>query len=519
MRSKRRWLALLTLVAVALVIAHCALYFDTELIDDAYISFRYADNLVAGHGLVFNPGDRVEGYTNFLWVLLLALARKAGGNFELVSRVAGAAFAAATVVATARLTTSVASATRPSWRFAPLLLALDGAFALWAVHGLETAMFAFLVTAALVFDARWQEGRRDVWPSAAFYALAALTRPEGVLLFAGSLGFRLWSDVKRAVGPRGLARLAVFAAPVAAHLVWRRAYYGDWLPNTFYAKVGGGEAVLERGLDYAAGFFGGAGGLLFLWLLPAAWIAVTRRRGGVPFLLWMGAVWTAIVVAEGGDAFPGYRFFVPVVAVFYVLVDVGFTAVVGWLRGVGKGLRPAAAVLLVAVVILHGLQTRGEARVEAAGANTFTTKMKLVAATLAETFPPGTTIALNPAGVIPFVTGFRSYDMLGLTDRVIARTSAVDLGDRPAGHERGNGAYILDRRPELILAGNVLVLERRPERLHFPSAHRSEEELFASPRLEQLYAAQLLPLADGRILALLRRRDTIPPSERPPAPR
>ena len=71
------WLTLALLGTLALAFWHARVY--QFLTDDAYISFRYADNFARGDGLVFNPGgERVEGYTNFLWVLLLAGGRLAG---------------------------------------------------------------------------------------------------------------------------------------------------------------------------------------------------------------------------------------------------------------------------------------------------------------------------------------------------------------------------------------------------------------------------------------------------------
>ena len=67
------------------------------LVDDAYISLRYAANWAGGRGLVFNPGERVEGYTNFLWVLIEAAAIRLGADPEAALTVAG--FAALAMLA------------------------------------------------------------------------------------------------------------------------------------------------------------------------------------------------------------------------------------------------------------------------------------------------------------------------------------------------------------------------------------------------------------------------------------
>ena len=62
----------LLIVTVAVGITHAFMFLGIVM-DDAYISFRYARNLVEHSQLVFNLGERVEGYTNFLWTLLAAL--------------------------------------------------------------------------------------------------------------------------------------------------------------------------------------------------------------------------------------------------------------------------------------------------------------------------------------------------------------------------------------------------------------------------------------------------------------
>src|SRR5438093_8754 len=66
--------------------------------DDAFISFRYAKNLVSGYGLVFNPGEKVEGYTNFLWTVLLGSGFKFSLDPVILSEVLGIFFYACTLL-------------------------------------------------------------------------------------------------------------------------------------------------------------------------------------------------------------------------------------------------------------------------------------------------------------------------------------------------------------------------------------------------------------------------------------
>src|SRR5262249_25730678 len=126
----RGWIrsALLVPIAVALVLH--SLVFDF-VCDDAYISFVYARNL-ADHGqLVFNLGDRVEGYTNFLWPALLAGFMKLGVAPEIASRVLGTAFGIATLVVVARLTRRLRGAPSLWDLVAPALLAASSGYACW----------------------------------------------------------------------------------------------------------------------------------------------------------------------------------------------------------------------------------------------------------------------------------------------------------------------------------------------------------------------------------------------------
>jgi hypothetical protein len=498
--------AALVLRAVALLAFAllCARFARGELIDDAFISFRYAHNWLEGQGLVFNPGERVEGYTNFAWTLLLAGAARVGLDFELSSRLLGAAFGLAAVgLLSLRRRDSLDTALP----LAALLLGSDAAFALWSVHGLETAMFSALVLAALLLDLAGDSGARPRLASASCWALAALTRPEGALLAVARAmyGFALTPSGWRTRA--GLRWVALLVGIVGAHLAWRLWFYGDVVPNTFHAKVGGGTQSGLRGLAYLADFFALPGGLVFA---PALALAGRLRRD--PALGLVAAVVSAGLVAivlEGGDAFPAWRFCMPLLPLLYLLTVAGTLQLWRLARERHSTMAVAVGVAAaVCVVALHAQRAFEVAGREARGANAFTATMKLVGEALRDAYPPGTTIALNPAGAVPFVSGLPAIDMLGLNDREIARAPSPSGGSGLPGHERGDGAAVLRRNPEIILLGNVYVVEGPPEGPpRFQPVFRSERELVRSPELLQRYTHASLPLADGRFVVFLQRRD------------
>src|SRR5689334_13709470 len=140
-----RWL-LLGAAAVVLVVHSLAYNFVT---DDAYISFVYSRNLAEHGELTFNLGQRVEGYTNFLWTLVLGVAMWLGAAPEWSSRVLGTACALATLYLVFRIAERALGRKTPWAAVPPLLLACSSGFACWTSGGLETQLFTLLVTAAL----------------------------------------------------------------------------------------------------------------------------------------------------------------------------------------------------------------------------------------------------------------------------------------------------------------------------------------------------------------------------------
>jgi len=146
-------------------------------VDDAYISYRYAQNLVEGHGLVYNPGEYVEGYTNFLWTLLLAAGIKLGIGAELFSKLMGACFALGSLYFIYRLSHLI-SALRMAPTIATWLVAGNLVFMGYAIQGLESAMFVFLLLAGTKRFFDEEDQNLSVYGSALLFATAGLTRPE-----------------------------------------------------------------------------------------------------------------------------------------------------------------------------------------------------------------------------------------------------------------------------------------------------------------------------------------------------
>ena len=227
------------------------------LCDDAFISFRYARNLLEGRGLVFNPGEYVEGYSNFLWVLeLAALWGVFGLRPEHTAPWLSVACTAGTLAAMlwwiARLP-GLPHRGVVAW-MALGLVCSSATFAVWtSAGGLETRQFTMFVLLAVVGLTLYPERRRALLGVSLSLAAASLTRPEGPLFAACCFG---WYAGQRRVATgtwrrdwRSIAWLVVpCVVLVGAHYLFRYSYYGEWLPNTYYAKYV--RPWYEMGLRY-----------------------------------------------------------------------------------------------------------------------------------------------------------------------------------------------------------------------------------------------------------------------------
>ena len=280
------------------------------LTDDAFISFRYIRNLLEGHGLVFNPGEYVEGYSNFLWVLELAAVWALFGlRPEYAAHILSIAYTVATIAAMLWwIARSPSHHDRGLLAWMSLgLLCSSATFAVWTSGGgLETRQFTFFVLLAIVCLAVHKDSRWGLIVASFSLAAASLTRPEGPLIAACCFA---WFAAQRFLSTRRLdwrelaALVAPFAILIAAHFLFRYAYYGEWLPNTYYAKHI--RPWYDSGFRYlvAAGLETG-----MYALLPLAYIALRMRwriyRDSIYglVLLCLGAH-MAYILNIGGDHF------------------------------------------------------------------------------------------------------------------------------------------------------------------------------------------------------------------------
>jgi len=334
------------------------------LTDDAYIDFRYASNAFLGRGLVWNPAPfrPVEGYTSFLWVEILRWVwRLTGVEPPAAANPLSFLCGCGTVLVIDRMVgRMVLPGAHARSRLALLVLVLLGTllnrtFLASLSSGLETALFNFLFTAWVYVAATSSRERGPYWALrlTTLATLATLARPDALVALVATLALLV------ATGGRVERRRAWQLLPlglVVVHLFWRHATYGDWLPNTYYAK--NVRPWPESGVRYAASFALEYALWVWLTLVGAGGLATTFRRwrvvGARPLeealplatvISVLAAHWGYYTFVIGGDHFE-YRVYSHLVPLLFVSAAWAATRITA---------RPAVAFALVLTFVATSL--------------------------------------------------------------------------------------------------------------------------------------------------------------------
>jgi len=288
------------------------------LVDDAYISARYARNLAEGFGLVYNRGvglERVEGYSNFFWVLLLAVGIKIGLSVRFLAQFYGVVFALCGSVL-AFLWIKKETGSRWLGLLGMSFIGSNIYFAIWQVEGLETPLFGLVILGSIYC---LSQGKN--LPAMIFALLASLTRPDGVLVFLSIALVQVQELIKKRIKLKPIILIWLwFIVPYFIYFLWRAVYYHSFLPNTFYAKTGLGWVGLREGLLYFKDFFVQNPGIIFLILI--IFYAIFWKKS-LSFSIKAGLVFIGFyflfLFLVGGDWMPSSRLLVPLLPLFYCI--------------------------------------------------------------------------------------------------------------------------------------------------------------------------------------------------------
>ncbi|MEJ5224191.1 MAG: hypothetical protein WHV44_07010 [Anaerolineales bacterium] len=511
-RSRANWafIGLLTAYAIyaAVFIAQSSFVVDGEryfaLFDDAMISMTFARTLAQGHGLVWFPGaERVEGFTNPLWVFYMAfwhLWPMAQSKVSLAIQISGAVFLLGSLVFVRRIAERLTGSAWAAW-VAVFITAFYYPLSNWSLLGMEVSVLLLMLTAAVWMAMRVMDTGRFDPRLYLLLGLMTLVRFDMAVPFVTVWGWLFLTDApnRRQHLLWGAACLVGF---LGGQTLLRWWYYGEIFPNTYYLKMTGYPAGLRvaRGWLALQAFLAS---LKFpLYLVPLGFLLYKRDKQ-TALLFWLVLAQMAYSVYVGGDAWEhrgGANRYISLGMPFFMVLFAGaWHAALGWASQAAErvlqpmqageqtqarartaiGAGAAAAFFLICLVSLlyfNRLKDDGSLIYSLRNPDSENNVLRYAFLLERSIFVPGTeryardglilrtlttpdaTLAVTAAGNIPYFAERPAIDLLGKMDKVIAREESKvnerwdTLDDFRAGHDKWDYAYSLGvLKPDVVV--------------------------------------------------------------------
>ncbi|MBA4406808.1 hypothetical protein C0389_05995 [bacterium] len=461
--------------------------------DDAYTSFRYAKNFVEGKGLVFNAGERVEGYTNFLWVMILSLiyflnhARIISLDLESEAQFLSITFSVCTLILTYLLSRTILNREdherSTTANFVNELIILIPVFLLsvstpliyWGVSAMETSLFVFLTLLLILIYLRKKETDKPNFWWISISVFNSLLRPEGLIVFALILSHKIFYNmflseekkfllrIRSVVDKTLIQEISFFSFPLLIYFCFRLIYYGYPLPNTFYSKTEFSFEFIVRGLNY---FFDFAKAYLlygFVLLYPLVLFFDKKNIREFSLLLWLTFAWTILNILIGGDVLPIHRFFLPLMPLMFILFMKAIQFTISKFTGKKKWVADLISAALIMIIVIAGSVNYSIQKSQMMEKHSYESglvkKMKVYASwvnTQGERKGRQVSVAMSTIGAFSFYSDARVIDLVGLTDEYISHhpkeVEGIDEDLPVLWKERHyNAEYIISQEPDYII--------------------------------------------------------------------
>jgi len=461
--------------------------------DDAYTSFRYVKNFVEGNGLVFNMGERVEGYTNFLWVMILSPfyfldhAHILSLDLESTSQFLSILFSICVLVLTYYLSrkyfgrdddqkSMIENIVDELTNLAPVfLLAFSTPLIYWGVSAMETTLFVSLTLLSILLYLKNAEKNNPNMPWIFVSVLSSLLRPEGLIVFVLILlhkifyNYLLHKEKKfllriRAVADKTLIKeILFFSIPLLMYICFRMIYYGYPLPNTFYARTDFSFEFIIRGMNYFLDFFKAY--LLYgiIFLLPLVLIRNIKMIKELSLFFWLIISWTVLNIFIGGDVLPIHRFFLPIMPLIFILFVKAIPYACDLIIPKGKILTDYISLTLIVLVMVYGLTNYNSEKPNMMNKRAYESglvkKMKIYSDWVnfqSERRGRRISVAMSTIGAFSFSSNTHVIDLVGLTDAYISHhpkeVEGIDEELPVLWKERHyNAEYVMLQKPDYII--------------------------------------------------------------------
>lgn len=517
---KQNYVYLLLVVLLAYYTFMC--YKISFIQDDTYITLQYAKNFANDNGLVFNVGEKVEGFTSLFWVIFLGAAYKVGLNIESLSQILSVGFSIISLVLTYVLFLEITKGTSNKNKnylvlfsfLSVLITSLNGTYYYWAVSGMETSLFTMAYLSILLLYLKYylNEKLLLVFPSTLF--VLSLIRPEGNIIFVLILihsffviliksNFKFKETFKSFFNLHRTQGYLIFIFLVTSVTIFRLLYFGYPLPNTFYAKTGFSIEQIRTGFDYFIDFLNDYTLYGLIILAPLYLFRFKKKIKSISFLYLNLFSFIIYVILIGGDVLTQYRFFVPVIPIINILFCLLIYFISTTLKETEiKTSMPMLFIIPFSVAVfiniinsekVENLSRRESAFVE----NMKRTSLWLKSKSINE--HNNLTVAASTIGALAYFSDGHIIDMLGLTDKYIAHNPEyiLKISDESVGwkERKYNADYILRRKPDYILFSTQ----------EKPSSY-AERALFTKTDFHKNYFVYLYDPDNSKVFASIYKR-------------
>src|SRR4029077_3563970 len=293
-QSERNWKLFFLAALLAGSVLRLLLYLTTHwTVGDALISFRFSDQFAAGHGLVYNAGERLSCNTTLLYTFLLGLGASAGLDVPLFARLLGIGCDAVTLLLMKQLVEATGCVRSPALRYGiPVAIYFFPLLAMYAVSAMETPLYVCLIFLLLVRTMKGQDWRYYLAAS-----LVLLCRPDGVIPIAASAAYITIRDWK--IHWPLVIKLACVGLGYA---VLNFAYYGTVVPYSLQAKAFFYHNTRYDNFHFVAARFFRRDFALVAYLLLLVGVVVWLRKNTTVLLLGVmsGALFCFILLIAPG---------------------------------------------------------------------------------------------------------------------------------------------------------------------------------------------------------------------------
>jgi hypothetical protein len=529
------FICLLAYFAVFNSLRNCYLY--TTILDDAYIFFKYAENFINGFGFVWNIGEApVEGYTSFLYLFTLIIAKLLAIDLELFAILFGTITSAFTLYFAYLIYDHLYSSSQSKTSaniITIIILSLSPAFTYWSAAGMETSFYSMFLLLTIYFFIKMPNSVKNNLIKGILFGLLCVIRFEAVLFFLAALYYLTKEDkslFRIKISRNAILFVIGFTLIFGTYFIWRWSYFGYFLPNTFYAKTGGGIQQITGGFLYiikALRLFYGFGWIPII--LVMFFFRKSMFTNKAIFLFSIGLVSLLTTILIGGDHFHLGRFVLPVFPLLFIFflpsLDKMLTAQISHLN-----LNPTfkAAVLLIIVATLlvakpvyqdaiNGFQNLLKGKKETLVVYDESSEREIIdwhhgfiimGSTLKQIANKDDYIAAVPIGAISYYSNINVIDMVGIVDPVIAHEpiSTNRIEKWTPGHTKGDGKYILFRKPEYIQLTDYLTNSPLEEPHKRSLQFTSVREIWDSEEFHNDYEFYHVEVIDGWYYNLFRRK-------------